>query len=90
MIRLSHSLQEGGGRSVCIDTEEIHNPHTFICFSFPVLWEDQGLGEMFKGDSTDTCAGQFPLMSRGGRAEGLACADTGARTPNGVSGNFKP
>ena len=24
----------------------------------------------------------------GGRAEGLACADPGARTPIGVSGNF--
>ena len=30
----------------------------------------EGLGEMFEGDSADTCAGKFP----GGRAEGLACA----------------
>ena len=43
----------------------------------------EGLGEMFEGDSADMCA-----MSMGGRAEGLACADLGARTPIGVSGNF--
>ena len=30
-------------------------------------------------------AGKFPLMSIGGWAEGLACADPGARTPIGVS-----
>ena len=44
------------------------------------------LGEMFEGDSADTCAGRFPLVSMGGRAEGLACADPGARTPIGASG----
>ena len=27
------------------------------------------LGEMFKGDSADTRAGNFPLMSMGGRAD---------------------
>ena len=48
----------------------------------------EGLGEMFEGDYADTCAGKFPLMSMGGRAEGLACADLGARNPIGVSGNF--
>ena len=48
----------------------------------------EGLGEMFEGDSADTCAGIFPLDSMGGRAEGLACADPGARTPIGASGNF--
>ena len=48
----------------------------------------EGLGEMFEGDSADTCGGKFPLTSMGGRAEGLACADPGARTPIGVSGNF--
>ena len=47
----------------------------------------EGLGEMFKGDSADTCPGKFPLTSMGGRAEGLACADPGARTPIGASGN---
>ena len=45
-----------------------------------VRWED--------GDSADMCAGKFPLMSMEARAEGLACADLGARTPIGVSGNF--
>ena len=48
----------------------------------------EGLGEMFEGDSADMCAGKFPLVSMGGRAEGLACADPGARTPIGASGNF--
>ena len=48
----------------------------------------EGLGEMFERDSADMCAGKFPLVSMGGRAEGLACADPEARTPIGVSGNF--
>ena len=41
------------------------------------------LGEMFEGDSADT-----PVVSMGGRAEGLACTDPGARTPIGMSGIF--
>ena len=36
----------------------------------------------------DTCAEQFPLLSIGGWAEGPACADPGARTPIGASGNL--
>jgi hypothetical protein len=52
----------------------------------------EGFGEMFEGDSADTGAGKFPLLSMGGRAggrvEGLTCADPGARTPIGASGNF--
>ena len=48
----------------------------------------EGLGEMFEGDSADMCGGKFPLVSMGGRAEGLVCADPGARTPIGASGNF--
>ena len=47
----------------------------------------EGLGEMFEGDSADMCAGKFPLMLMGGRAEGHVCADPGARTPIGVSEN---
>ena len=47
-----------------------------------------GLGEMFEGDSADVCGRKFPLMSRGGLAEGLACADRGARTPISISGNW--
>ena len=46
------------------------------------------MGEMLKGDSADGCADKFPLTLMGGRAEGLACADPGARTPIGVSGNL--
>ena len=49
----------------------------------------EGLGEMFEGDSADMCAGKFLLVSMGGRAEGLACADPVARTPIGASGNFQ-
>ena len=45
----------------------------------------EGLVEMFEGDSADTWSGKFPLMSIGGRAEGLACADLGARTPISMS-----
>ena len=47
-----------------------------------------GFGEMFEGDSADMCAVKCLLMSIG-KAEGLACADPGARTPIGVNGNFK-
>ena len=46
-----------------------------------------GLGEMFKGDSAETCAGKFPLMSMGVQAEGLVLADPEVRTPIGASGN---
>ena len=46
------------------------------------------VGEMFEGDFADMCAGKFLLMLMGGRAEGPACADPGARTPIGVSGNL--
>ena len=48
----------------------------------------EGLGEMFEGDSADTLTDKFPLVSMGGRAEGLACVDLVARTPIGASGNF--
>ena len=43
---------------------------------------------MFEGDFADMCAEKLPLMSMGGQAEGLACADPGARTPIGVSRNL--
>ena len=46
----------------------------------------KGLWEMFEGDSADTCAENIPLVSMGGRAKGLACADQGTRTPIGASG----
>ena len=43
---------------------------------------------MFEDDSADTSAKKIPLVSMGGWAEGLACADPGARTPIGASGNL--
>ena len=45
------------------------------------------LWEMFEGYSADACARKFPLVSMGGQAEGLACADQEARTPISASGN---
>ena len=33
----------------------------------------EGLGEVFEGDSADTCGGKFPLVSMGGRVNGQAC-----------------
>ena len=48
----------------------------------------EGLGEMFEGDSADMCADEFLLKPMGGRVEGLACADPGARTHIGMSGSF--
>jgi hypothetical protein len=48
----------------------------------------EGLGEMVEGDSADTCCRIFPLMSMGGRAEGLASADPVARTTIGTSRFF--
>jgi hypothetical protein len=49
----------------------------------------EGSGEMFEGDSADTCAGRTSASVNGGRTEGLECADPGAMTPIGASGiNF--
>ena len=48
----------------------------------------EGLGEMFEGDYADMCVGKIPLMSMGGRVEGLTCADPEERTPIGTSGIF--
>ena len=48
----------------------------------------QGLGEMFEGDSADTCGGKFPLASMGGRADPSSVRRRGARTPIGASGNY--
>jgi hypothetical protein len=45
----------------------------------------EGFWEMFDGDFADMCAVKFSLMLMGGKAEGLACTDQGARTPIGVS-----
>ena len=48
----------------------------------------EGSEEMFEGDFIDKCANKFSLMSMGGRAKGLACADLEAWTPIGVSRNL--
>ena len=48
----------------------------------------EGLGEMFEDDFADTCPEKFPLILMGGRAEGVVCADPGARTPIYVSRNL--
>ena len=42
---------------------------------------------MFEDYSADMCAWKFPLVLMGGRAEGLAFTDQGARTPIGASRN---
>ena len=46
----------------------------------------EGLGEMFEGDSADTCANKNSLMLIRARVEGLACADPGGKTPISLSG----
>ena len=38
---------------------------------------------LFEGDFADTCKEKLPLVSVLGQAEGLVCADPGARTPIG-------
>ena len=48
----------------------------------------EGLGEMFEGDSAVMCSGKFSLVSMGGRAEGLACADPGAGPPSALAELF--
>ena len=48
----------------------------------------EGLGEMFEGESADTCAEKCLLVLMGSRAEGLACADPGARISIGACGNL--
>jgi hypothetical protein len=42
---------------------------------------------VFEGDSADTCARKFPLVSMGGRANGQACAD-GERGPPSARAKF--
>jgi hypothetical protein len=48
----------------------------------------EGLGGgVFKGDSADTRAGKFPLVSRGGRVTGQVCA-AGERGPPSAQAEF--
>ena len=44
----------------------------------------EGLGEMFEGDSSDMCAGKFPLVSMR-----VSCAQTRERGPPSVPAEFK-
>jgi hypothetical protein len=46
------------------------------------------LGEIFEGYYADTCAEKISTDVDGGLSGVSRCADTGARTPIGVSGNF--
>ena len=43
---------------------------------------------MCKGDSSDACAGKFPLVSIGERADPSSVRRRGARTPIGATGNL--
>ena len=52
------------------------------------LWVSRRWTQRKEAKALDTCADKFPLVSIGGWAEGLACADLGVRTPIGASGNF--
>ena len=47
----------------------------------------EGLGEVFKGDSADTCAEKFPLVLMGGRANG---AQTVSEDPHRRERKFTP
>ena len=47
----------------------------------------EGLGEMFEGDSADTCAEKIPLVPMGGWADRQACAD-GERGPPSALAEF--
>ena len=53
----------------------------------------EGLGEMCEGDSADTCAGKFPLVSMVGRAEGLAeglaCSGNSLQALGPLSAEFR-
>ena len=42
----------------------------------------EGLGEMIEGDSADTCAGKFQLVSMGGLAPGSRMRRPGSEDPH--------
>jgi hypothetical protein len=46
--------------------------------------------EVFEGDSADTCAKKFPLMSMGGRANGQACAECERGPPSARAEFYQP
>jgi hypothetical protein len=47
----------------------------------------EGLGELFKGDSANMCAGKFPFVLMVGRANGQVCAE-GERGQPSVRANI--
>ena len=48
----------------------------------------EGLGEMFEGDSADTCAGKFTLVSMGGAERRVSRAQTQERGPPSALAEF--
>ena len=42
----------------------------------------EGLGEVFKGDSADMCAGKFPARVDGGTSGPVKRAQTGSEDPH--------
>ena len=55
-----------------------------------MLWGSSARNSSLRKEAkaSDMCAKKFPLVSMVGLAEGLACADPGARPPIGASGIF--
>ena len=78
-------------KGLCYSFEILHGllSHKNIRISRKNKTNKNKMGKFGEIDSADTCAGKFPLVPMGGWAEGPACADTGARTPIGASGNIK-
>ena len=48
----------------------------------------EGLGEMFEGDSADTCGEKFPLTSMGGPSCGSRVLRPGSEDPHRRERNF--
>ena len=52
------------------------------------LWVSRRRTQRLEAKASDICAEKFPLVTKGGWVEGLACADLRARTPIGASRNL--
>ena len=72
--------------------ESIFND-TIIVKTFKIIKSTKYNAIQSKESWSEKLSEKFQLVSMGGRAEGLACADPGARTPRGAlaetSGNFR-
>ena len=77
------SCANGGPSSLVCDLTRFI--YYYVTVIFNMSW--YRLGEMFEADFADTCAENFRSGWWGAERECRACADTGARTPIGVSGN---